>query len=65
MTCWFALLAACHVGEWTLAEVTAPLWGTVLAGSVVALGAATVAATLDAWDGHCLRRAERKAGIRR
>lgn len=49
---WFLLLALLGAGHWTAAEVTAPIWGTALAGGVAALVLGVVCGILDAWDAH-------------
>lgn len=52
VTTWFLLLALLHPSAWTATEVTAPLWGTALAGGVAALVLGVVCGILDAWDAH-------------
>lgn len=61
VTAWFLLLSLFGAGHWSAAEVTAPLWGLVLVGAAATLAVTVVLGTLDAWDAHCLRRADRKA----
>lgn len=62
VTAWFLLLALCHAGHWSAAEVTAPLWGLLLLGAAATLVVAIALGAVDAWDAHCLRRAIRRDG---